>query len=89
MRRPLASLADRELARIYIAGTLAEAERVEAALEMGGIDYAVEIEPYLWHLLDVVPSEHRGAAFYVLAGQATVGRERLRSAGMSAGLVDE
>jgi hypothetical protein len=36
-----------------------------------------------------VPSEHRGAAFYVLAGQATVGRERLRNAGMSAGLVDE
>jgi len=73
---------------IYIAGTVDEAARVEAALARAGLDYTVEIEPYVWHVLGFVPSEHEGAAFYVLGKAAAAGREALRQARLTSGLVE-
>jgi len=38
---------DKEVARIYLAGRLAEAKQVEEILSANGINYAVEVEPYV------------------------------------------
>jgi len=74
---------DEELARIYFAARLAEAKLVEAELDRHNIDYAVEVESYLATAVFWV-SEYRGAAFYVLAGQACFCRKVLREAGLKA-----
>jgi hypothetical protein len=79
---------DEEVARIYLAARLSEAQRVEAELDTHNIDYGVEVEPYmatavLWF------SEHRGAAFYVIADQADLCCNILRQAGICAGLMEE
>jgi hypothetical protein len=80
--------ADKEKARIYIAGRVREAKRVEQVLSGAGIDYAVEMEPYQTRLLGILPVEYKGAVFYVLAGQADFCRHALRDAGLERGLVD-
>ena len=81
--------ADKELARVYIAGRRGEARRVERTLSDKGIDYVVNIEPYETHLLGVLPVTYQGVAFYVLSGQAGSCRRVLREAGLKAGLVEE
>ena len=43
----LDDFSDKEVARIYLAGELAEAKRVEEILSANGINYAVEVEPYV------------------------------------------
>ena len=37
---------DREIARVYLAARLAEAQRAEAELNKHNIEYAVEVESY-------------------------------------------
>lgn len=78
----------KEVSRIYLAARLAEAKSVETALTNTGIEYAVEVEPYLATAVFWV-SEYRGAAFYVLFGQADFCRRVLREAGLTAGLLEE
>ncbi len=73
---------------VYVAGTVREAERVEAALGSADIEYVVKIEPYVWHILGVFPTQHQGAAFYVAADAAGASRERLRAAGLGSGIVE-
>ncbi|MBM4296824.1 MAG: hypothetical protein FJ143_03700 [Deltaproteobacteria bacterium] len=77
-----------ETARIYLATSLSEAESVEAVLNQHVIDYAVEVEPYRGSML-VWFTEHKGAAFYVRDSQADFCAELLRSAGLTAGLLDK
>jgi hypothetical protein len=79
--------ADKEVARVYLAGELAEARRVEEILTANGVDYAVEIEPYV--RMSIFSSEYAGAAFYVLAGQADFCKRTLFEAGLRAGIEDE
>ncbi len=86
-RVALDNFADKEVARIYLAGELAEARRVEEILSGYGINYAVEVEPYV--RLSFFPSEYAGAAFYVLSGQADFCKRALFEAGLKAGIEDE
>ena len=78
--------ADKEVARVYFASRLTEAELVEAELDKHKIDYAVEVEPYLATAVFWV-SEYKGAAFYVLAEQVKFCRRILKESGLTAGLV--
>ena len=84
---------DKEVSRIYIAGELAEATRVEAVLTRHGIDYAVEVEPYQRSALRVLTlfssGVYAGAAFFVLSGQASFARHVLRAAGLKGGIQDD
>lgn len=79
----------REAVRIYIAGRVQEARQVEDVLSRRGIDYTVEIEPYMTRLLGVLPREYKGAAFFVASTQAGFCRNLLRTAGLTKGLVED
>jgi len=78
---------DKELERMYIAGRVNEAERVEGILNEHGIDYAVGIEPFSTRGL--FASEYSGAAFYALCGQAAFARNILVAAGLNSGLIPD
>jgi hypothetical protein len=82
-------LSDKDLARIYIAGRRAEAQRVEACLSGYGIDYTVAQEPFRTRLLGLLPVEYQGLAFYVLRGQAEFCRQALTRAGLVQGLAED
>jgi hypothetical protein len=84
-----AELDGKEVARVYIAGRLAEAKRVEQVLSENGIDYALDAEVFRTNLLGFLPSEYEGVAFYVLSGQASRCRQILHGAGLTAGLVED
>ena len=83
------TFADKEIARVYIAGRLSEAKRVESALSEKGIDYAVDVEPFVTHVLGIFRNEYDGVAFYVLSSQAAFARQTLVDAKLRAGLVDD
>jgi hypothetical protein len=72
--------------RIYIAGSLLVALRVEDWLTMAGVAYAVQVEAYGRSLL--FNSLRMGAAFYVTTGQAAYCREQLTAAGFGGGVVE-
>lgn len=77
-----------DLSRIYLAGRLAEAKRVEKILNANEIDYSVEVESYLAFVL-IEFGEYKGAAFYVRSGQATFCRRVLVEAGLTVGILGE
>lgn len=72
--------------RIYIAGTLRMALRIEEWLTLAGVEYAVQVEPYGRSLL--FGRLRMGAAFYVTSGQAAYCREQLMAAGFGGGVVE-
>lgn len=80
------AFANHEVARVYIAGTLAEAREVEDLLGGNGIDYVVQVEPYRTSILF---GPRNGAAFYVADSQAIFCRQQLTAAGLERGLLDE
>jgi hypothetical protein len=80
--------ADKEIARIYFAGRLSEARLVETELDKYNIDYAIEVESYLASALFWL-SEHKGAAFYVISGQADFCCRVLNEAALTAGLLEK
>jgi len=80
--------ADKEIARVYFAARLSEAQSVEMELNKHNVDYAIEVEQYLApHLF--WPSEHSGAAFYVISGQVDFCCRVLNEAGLTAGLLEK
>ena len=81
--------AEKEVARIYIAGRLTEAESVEKTLTSNGIDYAVEVEPFRTYMFRMFPTLYGGAAFYVVSGQDQLSRRVLLDAALDVGIVDE
>ena len=82
-------LANVEVARVYIAGRLPEAQEVERVLSDNGVDYFVEIEPFEVMLLGILPTEHKGVAFYVAESNAELSCRVLREAGLEQGLLEE
>jgi hypothetical protein len=72
--------------RVFIAGTLREALRVEELLTTEGVQYAVQVEPYGTSLLF---SQRNGAAFYVPSAQAAYCRQRLTAEGLARGVVED
>ena len=87
-RVALENFNDEEVARVYLAARLAEAQLVEAELNKQNVDYAVEVESYLAGAVFWV-SEYRGAAFYVHADQADFSCGVLRVAGLIAGFLEK
>ena len=79
---------DKEIARVYFAATLSEAQRVETELDKHNIDYAIEVESYLASAVFWL-SERKGAAFYVISGQADFCSRMLDEAGLTAGLLEK
>jgi len=75
-----------ECVRVYIAGRLAEAKRVEQTLTDAGIDYFVNIERFERRLFGVIQREYEGVAFYVPLHRATAICELLRRARLTAGI---
>lgn len=78
-----------ETSRIYIAGRVPEAKRVEDLLTRHGIEYTIEIEPYTTRLLGVLPRKYQGAVFLVLSSQADFCRDLLRKAELTKGLIED
>jgi hypothetical protein len=87
-RVTLEDFGDKEVVRIYIAGALGEAKRVETILIENGIHYAVEVELYVRLSIFSAP-EQAGAAFYVVSGQADFCRRTLREAGLKVGIIED
>jgi hypothetical protein len=78
---------DRELARVFVAATLAEARRAETVLTGRGVDYVVEVELIGRTLFG---SDRYGAVFSVLVSQARYCGSQLAAAGLAPGvLVDD
>jgi hypothetical protein len=80
---------EKEVALVYIAGRISEAERVEKALTERGVDYALDIEPFQTYVLGLLPVQYEGVGFYVVTAQAELSRRLLHEAGLKEGLVDE
>ncbi|HEY1267012.1 MAG TPA: hypothetical protein VGH16_07130 [Candidatus Binatia bacterium] len=80
---------DKDVSRVYLAGRLAEAKRVEEVLTDNSIDYAVEVEPYVATFAVLSFGEYGGAAFYVLSGQADFCRRILAEAGLTGGILQD
>jgi hypothetical protein len=82
-------LAGHECVRVYIAGRLREARRVEQVLTDQGVDYYVEMERFERRLFGVIRREYTGVAFYVPVVATGECRVRLRNAGLTAGLEED
>ncbi len=75
-----------EIKRIFMAISVSEAEKVEKLLTENNIDYAVNMEPY--YRISPFQTEHLGAAFYVVSGQAGFCRQMLKKRGLDTGIVE-
>jgi hypothetical protein len=80
---------NKEVARIYMARRLAEAKEVEKTLTDNGINYYLEIEPFVTYIFGLFQSKRRGVAFYVVSGQANFCRQALIDEGLHEGVIDE
>ena len=83
------SFGEEKVTRVYLASKLREAKRVEGTLSSHGIDYAVEIEPFITYLFGIIRREHKGVAFYVQFMNADLSRQKLEEVGLVRGLVDD
>jgi hypothetical protein len=79
----------KEVAMVYIAGRLGEAQRVEQILSQYQIDYMVDLEPFEVKILGFLPTRYDGVAFYVMAEHAALCRRVLREGELLTGLVEE
>ena len=77
------ALENHKLERVYLAGTLAEAQQVEGLLTGTGVDYVVKVEQYRTSPFFGV---RNGATFYVADGQAAYCRSQLVAAGLGYGV---
>lgn len=76
-----------EIVRVYLAASVAEAQRIEDALAEAGVDFAVEVEEYASGGLLSGPAR-RGAGFWVREGDLEGAAAALERGGHVAGLVD-
>ncbi len=75
---------DKELTKVFLAPTIAEARRAEAVLSERGIDYIVKPEAYGRTLFG---SPRVGAVFYVQVSQAEYCGAQLVAAGLGWGVL--
>jgi hypothetical protein len=80
---------DKEVIRVYIAGRLSEAKRVESTLDENNVDYAIDIEPFVMRVLGLFPSLYMGAGLYVHPWQAAFARSTLQAAGLTTGIEED
>lgn len=84
-RRDSAAFANKTLVLVFIASSVREAERDEAALTSVGIDYCLEAKAFTQGVLS---SPHEGVGFYVIEGQAVSARYELTKAQLRSGVID-
>ena len=77
----------RDPERIFVAGSVRVARRVEEWLTSVGVDYVVQVEAF--GRSAVFNTVRNGAAFYVTSGQAAYCREQLTATGVGGGVVEE
>ena len=81
---------DKEIKRVYMAGSQEDAKRVENLLDDEAIDYAIDLEPYTTVTGLIMPtSQKQGVAFYVIAGQSDYCRNIFMSNGLKAGIIND
>jgi hypothetical protein len=85
-RIEIENFSNKDISRIFIAGSIREAEAAEDILTQNGMDYALSLEPYTRMFFG---TGREGIAFYVLSGQASYCRELLASKGLFRGLIVE
>ncbi len=86
-RVEMTEFSDKETSRIFIAGSLREAERAEQLLSAHGISYAIEIEEFVNP--GFFPSGvMEGVAFYVLSSQRDLCKALFHENGLSRGWID-
>lgn len=86
-RVEIAEFTDKNISRIFIAGSIGEAERAEALLTEHAISYALQIEEFFNPGL-FTSGAKKGVAFYVLSGQRDSCRRLLFANGLKTGLID-
>jgi hypothetical protein len=77
-----------EIVRVYLAASLAEAQRVEGVLSQAGVEYAVEVEEFASRSALLSGGVRRGAGFWVREALLEGAADALERAGCLAGLVD-
>ena len=77
-----------EIVRVYLAASLAEAQQVERALDVAGLEFAVEVEEFASRTALGSGAMRRGAGFWVREGLLEGAAGALERAGCVAGLVD-
>ena len=87
-RREMDEFAAKGAARVYLAGSLREARRVEALLDAEQVDYAQALEKFVWPGI-FTNMDLDGVAFYVSASAADSTRTKLHKAGLKKGVVRE
>jgi len=73
--------------RVYLAASVSEAGRVEAALDAAGVEYAVEVEEFAARSL-LGTGYRRGAGFWVRTPLADDAISALERAALTRGLVE-
>ncbi len=77
-----------EIVRVYLAGSVAEAQKAERILTAAGVEYAVEVEELETQTLFGLGARRRGAGLWVRAEVLDAAADALERAGHLAGLVD-
>ncbi len=76
-----------ELVRVYLAATLVEARRIEEALDLAGVEFAVEVEEFASPTALGSNQPRRGAGFWLREADLDVAADALERGGHLAGLV--
>ena len=79
---------DDSVSRVYLAGKLAEAQKVERVLDLNGIQHSVRPEQYRT-ALSLLFGPYDGIAFYVHNTESARCLEELRKAKLLSGLAKE
>ncbi len=87
-RVEITEFGEKPASRIFIAGKLREAKRVEKLLTENDISYAVEIEEFIKPGL-FFSGVMKGVAFYVLASERDLCRALFYENGLSKGWIEE
>lgn len=76
-----------EIVRVYLAATLAEAQAAERALDVAGVEYAIELEDFASPTALGSNAARRGVGVWVRAPLLDAAADALAGAGCRAGLV--
>lgn len=79
---------DESVIRIYLAGKLSEAQKVERVLDLNGVQYSVRPEKYRT-ALSILFGPYDGIAFYVHTSESERAIEELMKAKLVSGLTKE
>ena len=86
-RVDIAEFSDKDIFRIFIAGSIGEAEHAEALLTENAISYALQIKEF-GNPGFFISSVKEGVVFYVLSGQRHFCRQLSLANGLKTGLIN-